>query len=246
MSDSVNSVNELPIIIDGKPYPDITKNPPQEIATTAFTLGILLGVFLGLLPVLHFKSFNLYIIALSLFHFLEYYITAKYNPGKVHNESFLLNNGVGYLAAHLAATIECFLECLFFPHLKSYTPLHKALAVVGGILVLIGQVARTLAMSTAAQSFSHVLKTKKEKDHVLVKSGLYKYLRHPSYFGFFWWALGTQLLLLNPISFVVFVGVLWRFFSKRIAVEEKYLINFFGKEYIVYKDSVSTWIPFIN
>lgn len=42
------------------------------------------------------------------------------------------------------------------------------------------------------------------------------YSRHPSYAGFFYWALGTQLLLGNPLSALVFAVVLWRFFSRRI------------------------------
>ena len=70
-------------------YPDIRKNIPYEVAETSFGLGILLGVALGSIPFLHFKPFNLYIISLALFHFLEYYITAKYNPKKVNTQSFL-------------------------------------------------------------------------------------------------------------------------------------------------------------
>ncbi|KAF3325791.1 Pentatricopeptide repeat-containing protein [Carex littledalei] len=41
-------------------------------------------------------------------------------------------------------------------------------------------------------------------------------MRHPSYCGFFVWAIGTQFMLCNPISFIGFLLALWRFFSKRI------------------------------
>ncbi|RYF84537.1 MAG: hypothetical protein EOO03_14665, partial [Chitinophagaceae bacterium] len=37
------------------------------------------------------------------------------------------------------------------------------------------------------------------------------------YFGFFWWGVGTQLLLGNTVCFVGYTGVLWYFFSRRIA-----------------------------
>lgn len=40
--------------------------------------------------------------------------------------------------------------------------------------------------------------------------------RHPSYFGFFYWAMGTQIALANPVSTLVFAIVLWRFFNRRI------------------------------
>lgn len=33
----------------------------------------------------------------------------------------------------------------------------------------------------------------KLKEHQLVKTGIYAWSRHPSYAGFVWWALGTQV-----------------------------------------------------
>ena len=43
-----------------------------------------------------------------------------------------------------------------------------------------------------------------------------RWFRHPSYAGFFYWALGTQLVLQNPVSFTLYLIILWRFFSRRI------------------------------
>ncbi|KAL3232152.1 Protein-S-isoprenylcysteine O-methyltransferase [Nakaseomyces bracarensis] len=243
-----SDADDLPIVIDGKAYPDIRKNPLDSIALTSFGLGILLGTFVGLLCYNGFKNFNIYIIALSLFHFLEFYITSRVNPGKVHSESFLLNNGIGYLAAHLFAITECIIETYYFPRAKrfNFTSLNQLISIIGFILILIGQVIRSLAMYQAGKSFSHILKTEKLKDHTLVTDGIYKYLRHPSYFGFFWWAVGTQMLLLNPIAFIVFVVVLWKFFNKRITIEEKYLVRFFDEQYLNYRKIVHVWIPFIQ
>lgn len=33
----------------------------------------------------------------------------------------------------------------------------------------------------------------REDSHQLVTRGVYRFLRHPSYFGWFWWSLGTQV-----------------------------------------------------
>lgn len=75
--------------------------------------------------------------------------------------------------------------------------------------------------------------TEKEEHHgVLVTHGVYSFSRHPGYFGFFWWALGTQILLSNPVSLLLFSVVLWRFFNERISAEETYLIRFFGDDYV--------------
>ena len=45
---------------------------------------------------------------------------------------------------------------------------------------------------------------KKKEDHVLVTSGIYSLVRHPGYFGWFWWSVGTQILMFNPICAVGF------------------------------------------
>lgn len=228
-------------------YPNVTENPPDEIARTSFLLGIILGISIGLIPTLHFKGISLYVISLMTFHFLEYYITARYNPKNANSDSFLLfSNGIAYLAAQLFAIAECFLEFIFFPHMKfPSTKIRVGILLLGLTLTVSGQVVRSLAMITAGRSFSHIIKRKKEKGHMLVTNGIYGYLRHPSYFGYFWWALGTQWLLLNPVSLVLFAIVLWLFFKKRIAVEEEHLVRFFGAEYENYRRRVGVWIPFI-
>lgn len=245
--DDSSSEPGSPIVIEAKLYADITQNEPHTISLTSLILGIVLGIFVGLFPTLKFKSINFYIIALTLFHFLEYYITAKYNPGKVHSDSFLLfGNGKEYLGAHTFALLECLVEYAIRPQCKRTTGIRYYIVFVGVVLTIFGQYIRTLAMKTAAQSFSHIIKRKKESNHVLVTNGLYSIFRHPSYFGFFWWAIGLQLVLLNPLSLIVFTLVLWRFFNQRIKVEEKYLVSFFGNDYINYRKHTSVWIPFIH
>lgn len=71
-------------------------------------------------------------------------------------------------------------------------------------------------------------------------------MRHPSYFGFFAWAVGTQILLGNPICLIVFLKVLWNFFRERISYEELILLKFFSNEYLSYKNEVPSGIPFIK
>lgn len=81
--------------------------------------------------------------------------------------------------------------------------------------------------------------------YMLYSLCILRIMRHPSYFGFFWWALGAQLLLLNPVCFVGFILVLQKFFSDRITYEEHTLQRFFGQEWIEYKAKTPTWMPFI-
>lgn len=71
-------------------------------------------------------------------------------------------------------------------------------------------------------------------------------MRHPSYVGWFWWSIGTQIILFNPICIVLYILVSWKFFHDRIYLEEITLLNFFGKEYQDYQQTVPTGLPFIS
>jgi protein-S-isoprenylcysteine O-methyltransferase len=119
---------------------------------------------------------------------------------------------------------EFLIEWYFLPHTKvispttyAGTPLYSPKLTISGLfLVIMGQFFRSIAMIEASSNFSHEIATEKRLTHTLVTSGVYALVRHPSYFGFFWWSVGTQVFLANPLSTVVFVAVLWRFFSSRI------------------------------
>lgn len=101
-------------------------------------------------------------------------------------------------------------------------------------------------MFQAGGSFTHVVAVAHKPQHVLVKTGIYSYFRHPSYFGWFLWATSLQLLLLNPVFLVGTVILAYTFFADRIPYEEQRLIDFFGTDYIEYRAQTPTWIPFIR
>jgi len=101
-------------------------------------------------------------------------------------------------------------------------------------------------MVSAAGNFSHKVASKRQPDHILVTTGIYGVFRHPSYFGFFWWGLGMQVLLLNPICLVTHGFVLYRFFRSRIYEEEKLLVLFFGQDYVKYKENTPSGVPFVS
>lgn len=69
--------------------------------------------------------------------------------------------------------------------------------------------------------------------------------RHPSYTGFFYWGIGLQIALLNPVCLVGYTAALYTFFSGRIKYEEQTLVDMFGNEYIEYRSKTYTFIPFI-
>lgn len=227
-----NSSSETPEI-DPTNLPTGTKSL-SGISLRAFLLGTSLGLttsltlYLATLPT-PFWRVPFFIGALSLFHFLEFIVTAQYNTPFATVKAFLLSsNGWAYNAAHGSAVVECLISHYFFPGqwalgriLSFEGPFGHVslLLVLGLVLTIVGQVIRTVAMATAAGNFNHHVQSEHRSGHVLVKTGLYRFLRHPSYFGFFWWGLGTQLVLGNVVCFVGYALVLWKFFATRIKRE---------------------------
>jgi protein-S-isoprenylcysteine O-methyltransferase len=210
------------------PYGDLLpgrKRSQSGIATRSFLLGISLGVF-SLLAVycIFVRPTRLwrpcfFMAALSLFHFLEFWTHARYNVPNATISTFLLfTNGIAYTAAHTIAMTETIITSIFFLDWQARFS-YPWLQAIGLVLVVVGQVARTQAMITAGTNFHHNVQSKHNEGHVLVTKGIYGILRHPSYFGFFWWAVGTQVVLGNLGSFFFYVLVLWKFFSRRIKGE---------------------------
>lgn len=189
-----------------------------------------------------------FLACLSTFHFLEFWTTAERNTLVAAVDSFLLtSNGLAYAVAHAAAFAECALVSLVYPRRAWLPPrLSSALLFLGLALVVAGQSVRSAAMMRAGVSFNHQVQTRRADSHALVTDGVYALLRHPSYFGFFWWGVGTQLVLGNALCSVAYAVVLWRFFSARIRHEEESLVRFFGDEYLRYRERAPTMIPFIK
>ncbi|KAJ9151887.1 Protein-S-isoprenylcysteine O-methyltransferase [Pleurostoma richardsiae] len=224
------------------------------IAVRAFCLGLALagGVIFTLLILLWTGSplwrLPFFLSALALFHFLEFWTTAAYNTPAADVGSFLLTaNWPAYPIAHSAASLECLVTHFLLPSWYR-APLGSGplLTAVGLALVVVGQAVRTAAMVQAGTSFNHIVQHRRGRQHALITTGVYAALRHPSYFGFFWWALGTQLVLGNPLCLAAYAAVLWRFFSARVRREEELLVRFFGDEYVVYRKGTRTLIPFLG
>lgn len=184
---------------------------------------------------------GVYIMVLAFFHISEYVVTAIHNPTSLNLDSFLINNGIEYSVAVIASLLEYGIEYYFFPWMKSY----KIVPLIGVLGIVAGEVLRKTAMLTAATNFTHHVQFYKRHNHNLVTTGVYGLVRHPSYVGWFYWSVSTQLLLCNPLCFATYTVAAWKFFKDRINAEEEFLIQFFGKDYIKYQERVGTGLPFI-
>lgn len=179
--------------------------------------------------------------ALVFFHGSEYVLAAAFH-GRQNVTATSLLISKQYVLAMGFAMLEHLTEILIFPEVKEYWFVSNT----GLLMVIIGEIIRKLAVVTAGRSFTHVIRTYYEDQHQLITHGLYRFMRHPGYSGFLIWAVGTQVMLCNPLSTVAFTLVLWRFFSKRIPYEEFFLRQFFGSEYDEYARRVHSGLPFIK
>ncbi|CAN6229440.1 unnamed protein product, partial [Urochloa humidicola] len=180
-------------------------------------------------------------VALVFFHGSEYVLAAAFHGRRnVTATSLLISKQ--YVLAMSFAMLEHLTEILIFPEIKEYWFVSN----IGLLMVLVGEIIRKVAVITAGRAFTHVIRIYHEDQHQLITHGVYRFMRHPGYSGFLLWAVGTQVMLCNPVSTVAFTFVLWRFFSKRIPYEEFFLRQFFGSEYEEYAWRVHSGLPFIK
>jgi protein-S-isoprenylcysteine O-methyltransferase Ste14 len=83
------------------------------------------------------------------------------------------------------------------------------------------------------------------EQHALVKTGVYRRIRHPMYASFF--LLGVAQLLLLPNWFAGLAGVAGAgaLFAFRVRREEQLMVNQFGDEYRVYMANSKRLVPWI-
>lgn len=187
-------------------------------------------------------QWSLYGTALTSFHLLEFWITALYNPHAASSDSFLVNHSVAYTAAALSSWVEFGLRLCFAPSWN----VSPSIVWLGCAMLVVAQGLRSTAMAVAGQSFNHFIQRSKADTHILITHSVYRVFRHPSYVGFFYWSIATQIVLGNLLNVLFYTVFSWSFFHRRIAYEEESLQSFFPDEYAEYANRTYSGIPFIT
>lgn len=119
-----------------------------------------------------------------------------------------------------------------------------ALAAWIGIALLVAGIAFSVwARRHLAGFWSSVVTLK--QNHRLIRSGPYRYVRHPIYTGILLSLLGTAIAIGEWHGFIS-VAVIAAGFSRKIAVEERFLREAFPAEYDLYRADVPALIPFLR
>lgn len=142
-------------------------------------------------------------------------------------------------------TIMITLPLAHFLSTQVYRPLSKtSVAYYTGLTLMVaGMVFRFISIYTLGRYFTVDVAIR--TDHRIVRKGVYKYLRHPSYLGVLISFFGNALAFNSWVTVLLgFLPVLVAFLY-RMKVEEELLVSNFGQEYIDYRKGSWRLIPFV-
>lgn len=175
----------------------------------------------------------LLLIATGFWVFVEYDVTKKkYTNGKNVSMQAKLNN-----LWLVLITLFCYISLYvsFFSTWNNTNALYWSYC--GSLIAISGLIMRRIAIKTLDKHFDGLIQVKEGQQ--LIRHGLYRYFRHPSYTGtilaFFGFGMASMSIV-NTILFPLLFTICYAF---RIQLEEDVLTDGFGDEYKDYK--TKTW-----
>jgi protein-S-isoprenylcysteine O-methyltransferase Ste14 len=119
----------------------------------------------------------------------------------------------------------------------------NTLFAIGMVLVVIGFVIRLHSILTLKQYFTYSVA--KVEGHRIVEKGLYKFIRHPGYLGQLIFFMGISISISNWLSILAMMIPVTLGYLYRINVEERFMIEQLGKDYLNYQARTKRIIPMI-
>jgi protein-S-isoprenylcysteine O-methyltransferase len=113
----------------------------------------------------------------------------------------------------------------------------------GLALMVAGELLRQWAMSALGRHFTSLVAI--QPGHELIETGLYRYVRHPSYTGAFLLWIGLGLALNNGVSLIVLALAATIAYGERVRSEEAALKEAFGDSYRSYCRRTRRFIPWL-
>jgi protein-S-isoprenylcysteine O-methyltransferase Ste14 len=84
-----------------------------------------------------------------------------------------------------------------------------------------------------------------KENHELIRTGPYRWVRHPIYTGILIGFLGTAIALDQSLGFIA-LALCFYAFRRKIRLEEEWMMEVFGESYAGYRADVPALIPFIR
>jgi protein-S-isoprenylcysteine O-methyltransferase Ste14 len=115
--------------------------------------------------------------------------------------------------------------------------------VVGSVLVIIGLIIRVQSILTLKHCFTYSVA--KVEDHRLIETGLYKSIRHPGYLGQVIIFIGISTMLSDWISILLMIIPVAIGHGYRINMEEQFMTEQLGRDYLDYRKRTRRIIPLV-
>lgn len=138
-------------------------------------------------------------------------------------------------ASLIAANLSRLLGIWRFPGRFSFYVL------VGSGILIVGVVIRWSAILALGRFFS--VDVAMQKEHRIIRSGLYRWIRHPAYTGLLLCFLGVGIAFGNWLSLLLVMVPITAVLIVRIRSEEAALVEEFGAEYAEYKRQTRKLVP---
>jgi protein-S-isoprenylcysteine O-methyltransferase Ste14 len=114
---------------------------------------------------------------------------------------------------------------------------------IGGALVIAGLIIRIQAILTLKKYFTYTVT--KVENHTLIETGLYKIIRHPGYLGQLIIFIGTSISISNWLSIILMTVPVTIGYLYRINIEEHFMKEQMGDNYLNYQKRTKKLIPLI-
>lgn len=189
-----------------------------------------------------YPKISVYACILVVYHLSEFSGVLFFRSEQLEINSFLLYHSLYYQTCFFLCLIEYYCWIRFNPESKTETGLFSLLGLFCSVF---GLCLRFLAFFSAKENFNHLLNREKSS-HRIISNGIFAIERHPSYVGFFLFAVGNQIWLKNYFCSAIFFVVLLVFFTERISREESSLENIHKGEYSEYKEKVFSFFDYVK
>ncbi|SDR02067.1 Protein-S-isoprenylcysteine O-methyltransferase Ste14 [Rhizobiales bacterium GAS113] len=176
-------------------------------------------------------------IIYALWTILIAYLVVSAKGAKQDTEGHLLQS-FGLLFAIIAAFLLPYLPIFSF---VNFAPVNPVVSSIGIIVYILGMVLFVSARQHLGKNWSQTVSTK--KDHELVTSGPYQYVRHPMYTGGAIACIGSAIV--GGGAWIFLLVILGAIFIWRVGAEDKLMEQQFPNEFPDYKKRTKALIPFV-
>lgn len=191
-------------------------------------------------------NINLATRAISLLlHFLRFlYWQISEKSAKTEKPLILKPNRLDIVERVVTAGFGCFIGLQLLGINIYPFGNQPSLQIAGLCLVILGIGIAMSARRELGTNWAHAAEYQVKKNQEIIMTGIYRYIRHPIYFGMSLAYVGSELVAGSWLVLAV-VPILAAITVRQAKNEEKLLLGKFGKEYKDYMNRSHRFIPFI-